>query len=53
MCNKLEAPLTLEDITVALKNMRNQRSPGTYGLPADFYKVFWNKLKPFLGELYK
>ena len=28
--------------------MASNKSPGTDGLPAEFYKVFWNHVKPFL-----
>ena len=29
----------------ALKNMKNGKTPGIDGFPAEFYKVFWSKLK--------
>ena len=28
--------------------MASNKSPGTDGLPAEFYKVFWDYVKPFL-----
>ena len=28
--------------------MASNKSPGIDGLPAEFYKVFWNHVKPFL-----
>ena len=28
--------------------MASSQSPGTDGLPAEFYKVFWDYVKPFL-----
>ena len=37
--------LTLEDLQVAMKKMNNNKTPGEDGLPIDFYKVFWTKLK--------
>ena len=32
----------------SLKTMASNKSPGTDGLPAEFYKVFWDYVKPFL-----
>ena len=28
--------------------MKNNKSPGSDGVPADFYKVFWSKIKFFV-----
>ena len=28
--------------------MEPDKTPGTDGLPADFYKIFWKDLSPFL-----
>ena len=44
----LDATITETEILNALKAFKNNKSPGTDGLPAEFYKVFWNDLKPFL-----
>ena len=40
--------MTLEEDSNALKNMSNNKSPGTSGFGADFYKVFWCKIGPFV-----
>ena len=48
---QLDAPITADEISQALKSMQGQKSPGTDGLPAEFYKVFWHKLKPFFVNL--
>ena len=32
----------------AAKNMEPDKTPGTDGLPADFYKVFWNDIADYL-----
>ena len=42
--NGLEGELTLSEISKALKNMKNDKSPGIDGFPSEFYKVFWGKL---------
>jgi len=30
---------------ISLKEMKNNKSPGSDGLTADFYKIFWNDIK--------
>ena len=45
---KLEGILTLEEAGKTLKNMKNNKSPGTSGFSADFYKVFWKQLGTFV-----
>ena len=32
----------------ALRSMDREKTPGTDGLPADFYKIFWKDLSPLL-----
>ena len=40
--------ITLLDLETAIKQMNNGKTPGEDGIPVDFYKVFWGKLKiPF------
>ena len=46
--NSLEGMLTLNEISKALKNMKNNKTPGIDGFPADFFKFFWEKLKFFV-----
>lgn len=44
----LEGPITLEEATVALKHMQNEKSPGTDGMTVSFFKFFWKKLGAFV-----
>ena len=44
----LEGELKLDEISLALKNMKNNKTPGIDGFPAEFFKVFWNQLKYFV-----
>ena len=37
--------INIEEIQVAIKAMNNGKTPGNDGIPVDFYKVFWSKLK--------
>ena len=38
--DKLEGLLTLSELSTALKNMKNNRSPGTDGFPCEFLRYF-------------
>ena len=46
--DQLEGELTLEEISEALKDMKNNKSPGSDGFPSEFFKVFWRQLGPFV-----
>ena len=46
--NQLEGLLTLDEISESLKNMKNGKSPGSDGFPAEFFKVFWRHLGEFV-----
>ena len=45
---ELEGNITIDEATYALKNMDNNKSPGTDGFTAEFFKVFWNKIGIFV-----
>jgi len=45
---QLEGPITLSEASYVLKNMANNKSPGSSGFSIDFYKVFWPKLGTFV-----
>ena len=49
---ELEQELSIYEISAALKDMSLNKSPGCNGLPADFYKMFYPKIKHFLLNLY-
>ena len=42
-----EGLLTARECLESLKNMKSNKTPGTDGIPVEFYKVFWNDIKPF------
>ena len=46
--SKNEWELTDVESLESLKTMASNKSLGTDRLPAEFYKVFWNYVKPFL-----
>ncbi len=39
-----EGEITRVELLAALKETGNNKSPGIDGIPADFYKMFWNEL---------
>ena len=41
----LGSEITIDEISQALSELKNGKCGGTDGLSADFYKVFWDKLK--------
>ena len=49
----LDNTLTLSDITDALKEMANDKSPGLDGFTTNFYKFFWMDIKSFLYDSYR
>ena len=48
----LEHELSIEEIGQALKQMKNGKSMGIDGYPAEFFKIFWKKLKFFVLKAY-
>ena len=43
-----EGALTEKECLEALKDMGTEKTPGTDGLPAEFYKVFWRNISAIL-----
>ena len=43
-----EGKLTLDECLRSLKNMQNDKSPGSDGFSSEFYKFFWRDLGTFL-----
>lgn len=48
MSCKLEGIITREEALAALKGMKNDKSPGTDGFSAEFFKFFWKDIGHFL-----
>ena len=44
IAENLEGELTLDEIGVTLKEMKHNKSPGSDGFPAEFFKCFWRQL---------
>ena len=43
-----EGEITESEAKILLKNMKNNKTPGTDGFPVEFYKFFWNDISSFL-----
>ena len=43
-----EGNIELGEIKTALKSMKNNKSPGSDGFTAEFYKFFWLEIHPYL-----
>ena len=44
----LEGDIKYSELAEALKNMKNSKTPGSDGFPAEFFKFFWIDLKFFI-----
>lgn len=49
---KMEKPLTVEELYTAISQMQSGKSPGPDGYPIEFYKKFQHKLAPVLIDMY-
>ena len=47
---KLDTPITIEEICKAVKALPNGKSPGTDGIPVDLHKLFWAKIKDLVTD---
>ena len=50
--NFCEGAITVNEVKHVLKNMKNNKTPGTDGFPAEFYKFFWKDIGQFLINSY-
>lgn len=47
---ELDQPLDISELAKAIQSMENGKTPGCDGLQAEFYKMFWSKLKYVLFD---
>ena len=45
-------PITLDEVTYAIKGSSNNKCPGIDGIPAEFFKLYLSKIVPFLTALF-
>ena len=48
--HECEKQISEQEVSLALKEMKNGSAPGSDGLTTEFYKVFWSRLKTFIIE---
>ena len=41
-CTDIGVEINISELSTALKNIKNNKTPGIDGIPADFLKVFWS-----------
>lgn len=46
--DSLEGEISLDELSQALKNMKNEKSPGLDGFTVEFFKFFWIDLRAFI-----
>ena len=46
-----EEQLTINDLEQAIMKMNNNKTPGQDGLPVDFYKVFWLRIRKLFYDM--
>ncbi len=50
---EMNKEFSVNDLTRALKSMKNNKSPGVDGLPKEFYEKFWEELRGTMLEMFK
>jgi hypothetical protein len=45
-----ELVLTIDEIAKAVKNLKNEKTPGMDGFPVEFYKFFWKDVGPLVFD---
>ena len=48
-----ETPVSMKDLTDAVKELPNRKSPGLDGLTGEFYKTFWHIIGQDLLDTWK
>ena len=52
IANEIEGPLMIDELAQALKSMKRNKAPGPCGITADFYMVFWERIKHILLDAF-
>ena len=47
----LDAEITIDEIQESIRSMAKNKTPGTDGLPADWYQFFWSRIKHIFYEM--
>ena len=50
--NDMDAPITLDELTRAIKSLKHDKTPGNTGMTAEFFQFFWSKIKePYFAAI--
>ena len=52
LSDKIDQPITLDEMEEVIKNLKSNKSPGWDGLTAEFYQHFWDDIKHTLYQSY-
>ena len=52
MASYLERPITIDELDDVVKALKLNKSPGWDGLTTEFYKKFWDVIRPLLYRVY-
>ena len=47
-----DRPICLEEVKKAILELKNNKTPGPDGFPAEFYKIFWNDISDIVFQTY-
>ena len=48
----LDGPLTYEEISLTVKQMKNNKTPGIDEFPVKFFTLFWNNLSQWIFSIH-
>ena len=52
IADELDSPIINSEVNHAIKRLKNHKSPGVDGVPAEFFKVISDMFVPFLVQLF-
>ena len=52
VADELDLPISNSEVNRAIKRLKNDKSPGVYGVPAEFFKVISKMFVPFVVQLF-
>ena len=51
-CRKIQdLQISMQDLETSIKGMNNNKTPGYDGLPVEFYKMFWQRIKQVFFDM--
>ena len=53
LSERIDREISKEELDAVVKSFKNNKSPGSDGLTAAFYKHFWGELREILYKVYK